>query len=183
MTSQFPESPASEVAGKKAVFKVFIRGPIEKVWNEITKTDEVQLAMFNCRMHTQGLAPDAPFSMRTPNGKLTAVVGKVIEFDPPKRFSHTFRFTHYDDPECIVIYDLESVDGGTNFTLTVDNMPEGTKTAKSMSSGGTMICNTLKSVVENGKPPLMTSFMYFVFGLMAPISPKACKSENWKEYA
>jgi len=41
----------------RAVFKVFIRGTVEAVWREITKTDSLQGAMFNMRLVTPGLAP------------------------------------------------------------------------------------------------------------------------------
>lgn len=40
---------------ERAVFKIFIRGSIEAVWHEITKTDEPQLCMFNMRLDTDGL--------------------------------------------------------------------------------------------------------------------------------
>ena len=183
MTHPFPDKPATELSSTKAIFQVFIRGPIEKVWHEISKTDEVQLAMFNCRMHNAGgLNPGAPFSMRTKDGKCTAVVGKILECTPPTRLSYTFKFTMQDDPECVVTYDLEEAEGGTNFTLTVDDMPEGTKTAKSMSTGGLMILNTLKRVVETGNASFVTRAMYFVYALMGPLTPKVARTENWREF-
>ena len=79
--------------GEKAVFKVHIKGTIDEVWHEITKTDELQVAMFNTRMHTNGLEPGGKIHMRSGNGKYTGVVGEVLEFDPPNRFVHTFKFT------------------------------------------------------------------------------------------
>lgn len=164
---------------ERAVFKVFIRGSIDAVWREITKTDEVQPCMFNMRLHTPGLKPGAPVRMRTKNGKYTGVVGDVLEFDPPRKYSHTFKFTNYDDPPCTVIYELKEVTGGVEFTMTLDDMPKGTKTAKQMVQGGQMIVNTLKAVVETGKPPLGTRMLYAMFSLMEPMSPKATRSENW----
>ena len=164
---------------EKAVFEVLIEGSIEDVWHEITKTDELQGAMFNTRMHTDGLRPGGQIRMRTGNGKYTAVVGEVLEFDPPRRFVHTFRFTQYDDPPSKVIYELEEVSGGVKFTLTVEDMPVGTKSAKQMKQGGKMIVTTLKAIVETGKPPLGIRVLYGFFGLMEPFSPARTKSENW----
>ena len=37
------------------VSKVFIKGTLEAVWREIIKTDELQKAFFNMRLHTKGL--------------------------------------------------------------------------------------------------------------------------------
>jgi uncharacterized protein YndB with AHSA1/START domain len=164
---------------ERAVFKVFIRGPIEAVWHEITRTDAVQRCMFNTRLHTPGLKPGAPIRMRTKNGKYTGVVGEVLEFDPPHRYAHTFRFTNYDDPPCKVTYELKEVTGGVEFTLFVDDMPAGTPTAKQMKQGGTLIVNTLKAIVETGRLPLGTRLLYVLFKVLEPFSPKRTRSENW----
>jgi uncharacterized protein YndB with AHSA1/START domain len=163
----------------QAVFKVFIRGALAAVWREITKTDEPQQCFFNNRMHTDGLRPGGKIRMRTPDGKYTGVVGDILEFDPPRRFAHTFRFTQFDDPPCKVTYELKPVEGGVEFTLTIDELPVGTKTAKQMTQGGMMIVNVLKSMVENGRPSLGTRMLFVLFKLLAPLSPKRCRSENW----
>ena len=160
-------------------FRVVIRASIEQVWEEITRTDAPILAFFNSRMEVARLAPGSKLAMRTPDGKYTGVVGEILEFDPPKRFAHTFKFTSYDDPACRVIYDLEEVEGGVQFTLTITDLPEGTKTAKQMLQGGKLIVNTLKRVVETGKPSLGTRALFQFFKLMGPLTPKRCLSEHW----
>jgi uncharacterized protein YndB with AHSA1/START domain len=163
----------------RAVFKVFIRGSVEAVWHEITKTDSLQGCMFNMRLATPGLAPGAPMQMRTKSGKFVGVVGDVLEYDPPRKYSHTFRFTRYDNPPCIVTYELKEVTGGVEFTMTLDNLSEGTKTTKQMVSGGTMIVNTLKAIVETGRPGLGIRILYKLFGVLEATSPARCKTENW----
>ena len=160
-------------------FRVRIEASIQDVWDEITRTDEPIAAFFNSRMDTSRLAPGSKLAMRSPDGRYTAVVGEILECDPPRRFVHTFRFTSYDDPECVVAYDLEEVDGGVEFTLTITDLPEGTKTAKQMVQGGTLIVNTLKDVLENGRPRFGTRALYTLFKLMAPFTPSRCKSEHW----
>ena len=164
---------------EKAVFKVHIKGTIDAVWREITKTDELQQCFFNMRMATDGLKPGGQIRMQSANRKYTGVVGEVIEFDPPRRFSHTFRFTQYDDPPCKVTYDLVQVEDGVEFTMTCSDIPSGTKTAKQMKQGGTMIVNTLKAVVEKGKPSFTTRMMLGIFKMMEPLTPKVSRSENW----
>ena len=164
---------------EKSIFKVFIQGSIEAIWKEITKTDEVQRAFFNSRLHGGG-AVGAKIRVTNPNGKYTMVVGEIVEFDPPHRYSHTFKFTNYDDPACRVSYDLKEVAGGVEVTLTNEDVPAGTKTAKSMASGGKLIVNNLKRIIEKGDVSPMWRFMYGVFGLLTPIvSPKKTRSENW----
>ncbi len=161
------------------MFRVTIEGSIEDVWQEITRTDQPIPAFFNSRMHVGSLSAGSRIAMRTPDGKYTGVVGEILVYDPPKRFSHTFKFTNYDDPYCKVIYDLEEVEGGVQFTLTLEDLPVGSKSAKQMLQGGKLIVNTLKSVIETGKPSFGTRMLFVLFKIMAPLSPKKCLSHNW----
>ncbi len=173
-------STAATDAADKAIYKVFIAAPVETVWNALVKTDEVLPFFFGAICRTPGeLAIGTPMAMETPNGKFRSVVGTVLEFDPPHRYSHTFKFTGYDDPPCTVTYELEAVEGGTSFSLMTTNVPKGTKTENDMARGGTFIVNTLKSVVETGKPSLGTRFLLGLMGLAATFVPKESKSENW----
>ncbi len=168
-----PEQPPS-------VFRVWIDATPEAVWHEITRTDEPIAAFFNNRMHLSGaLQAGSRLAMRTGSGKWTGVVGEILEVVPHVKFAHTFKFTAYDDPECTVIYDLEEADGGVKFTLTIENLPSGTKTGKQMMQGGTMIVNTLKAVMETGRPTFGTRMLYLLFKVMQPLSPKKCLSEHW----
>jgi uncharacterized protein YndB with AHSA1/START domain len=166
-------------ASEKAVFRVFIRGSIEDVWREITKEGEVQPCMFNMRLDTDGLRPGGQIRMRSPSGRYTGVVGEVLEFDPPHRYVHTFRFTQFDDPPCTVIHELREVEGGVEYTLTHDHVPPGTRTAKQMNQGGALICSTLKAVVERGRPTFGVRLLYRLFRLLEPLTPRKCRSENW----
>jgi uncharacterized protein YndB with AHSA1/START domain len=163
----------------KAVFKVFIKGTIQAVWHELTKTDEVQAAMFNMRLDMDGLKPGGQMRMRSASGKYTGVVGEVLEFEPPHRYVHTFRFTQYDDPPCRVIHELKEVEGGVEYTLTHENLTAGTRTAKQVRQGASLICNTLKAVVETGRPSFGVRTLYRLIRLLEPLTPRRCRSENW----
>ena len=161
------------------MFRVVIKASPRDVWREITRTDAPIKAFFNSQMHLGpgGLAPGTKLAMRTPDGRNTGVVGEILEVDLLKRLSHTFRFTNLDDPPCVVTYELREVPEGTEFTLTITDVIEGTKSLKQMTQGGGMICKTLKSVLETGKPSLGIRVLYVLFGLF-PV-PKQCRSEHW----
>ena len=174
----------SSQSGNKAVFETFIRGTAEAVWAELTKTHEPQAAMFNAIMHAPEQAPGAPLQMRTKNGKFTSVVGEFLVIEPPRKLSHTLRFTAYDDPHTVVTYEIEPEAGdegeGVRFRLTVEGMLAGTKTSKSMMQGGPMICTVMKAVVETGKPPLWYRALGGVFEVLGAFTtPAKCKTENW----
>jgi len=62
----------------------------------------------------------------------------------------------------------------------VEEMPSGTKTAKSMRQGGPMICKTLKHVVEHGGPSLGYRALGVVFKVMGAVAtPARCRTERW----
>lgn len=161
------------------VSRVVINAPIQHVWDTLTKTDEVLPFFFGSVLHTTSLAPGAPVRMRSPNGKYTGVVGEVLEFDPPTRYSHTFKFTNYDDPVCKVTYDLKEIEGGTEFTLTSSEVPVNTKTAKQMKGGGEIITKCLKKLCETGKPTVLARFIMVMSSMFGFANPRISLSENW----
>lgn len=163
----------------KAIFRIVISGTQEAIFRELTDTDRPLGAIFNARMHTTGLEPGARMQMRTVSGDHTIVDGEIVEYDPPRRFSHWHRFTQMDDPPCKVTYELKPVSGGIEVTLTVDDMPLGTKTEKEMQRGGTFMLDTLKAIVETGRPAFGTRAMYWAFGALEFVLPKKTRTEHW----
>jgi hypothetical protein len=166
-------------AANRLVSKIVIQGSQEAIWRELTKQGEPQAAVFNAWLHAQSLAPGQPLQMRTGSGRKVIVAGEVLEFDPPHRFAHTFRFTQYDDPPCTVIYELKPVAGGIEVSLVVENLPVGTPTAKSMTSGSTTILETLKAVIEQGRPRFGTRLLYALFDRLEFVLPKRCDAQHW----
>jgi uncharacterized protein YndB with AHSA1/START domain len=164
---------------ERAVYKIFIKGTIAAVWREITKTEELQKALFNMRLETNGLKPGGKMRMLTASGKYAGVVGDVLEFDPPRRYVHTFRFTRFDDPPCKVIHELREVEGGVEYMQTIEDLVVGTKTAKQMKQGWSLIASALKGIVETGRPPFGVRMLYVLFKILEPLSPKKTRAENW----
>jgi Activator of Hsp90 ATPase homolog 1-like protein len=163
-----------------AVFRIFIRADIQRVWRELTKQGEAQGAIFNAWLHSSGaLKAGVPMQMRTGSGRHVIVDGAVEVFEPPFRFVHTHRFTQYDDPVCRVSYELKPVGDGVEVTLKVLGMPSGSKTATSMTSGGTAILDTLKQICETGRPALGTRVKYGLFDLLEFVLPARTKAEHW----
>lgn len=170
-------NPAPETSTQ--VSRITINAPIQEVWDTLTKEGEVLPFFFGAVLHTTKLAPGAPIRMRTPNGKYTGVVGDVLEFEPPHKYSMTFKFTNFDDAVCKVTHELKEIGGGTEYTLTSEGIPVGTKTEKQMGQGGKIITTTLKSCVERGKPTGMARFIMVMGKLTGFTTPKQCLSSNW----
>ena len=166
---------------KKQVYKTVINAPIETVWNTLVKTDEVLPFFFGAVCQTKdGLKPGRPMRMVTKDKKFASVVGEVLEFSPPHRYSHTMAFTAYaGEAPSTVTYELKEVPGGTEFSLITTNVPAGTKTEKSMAQGGPFIVDNLKALVETGKPAFSGKMVGVVNALTGFMTPKACRIENW----
>jgi len=179
MAAKATDTPDSDATAERSYFRVQIDAPIQDVWATLTRTDAVLPFFFNAVCKTPGLARGAPIRMVSKDGRYTSVVGDVVEFEPPYRYAHTFKFTTQDDPPCIVRYVLEEKDGGTQFTLINENVPSGTKTEKYMTQGGAFITQNLKALVETGKPTFGGRIALFMMGLMAPFTPARAESENW----
>ncbi len=164
---------------KRDYFRVVIRAPIHKVWAEITREGSVLPFFFNSVCRTPGLELGAPVRMGSRDGKYAAVVGEVVEFAPPNRYAHTFKFTSLDDPVCTIRYVLKEVPEGTEFTLINEGVPAGTKSEKYMTSGGEFIVKNLKAYIETGKATPGGRFALWIMGLTAPFTPKRCRAEFW----
>ena len=84
-------------------------------------------------------------------GKLI-IQGKVLEYDPPKRLSHTFKPMH--DPQFSgeqpsrVVYELEQQRDQVKLTVTHDDFAEDSKVFGSISNGWPLVLSSLKSYLE-----------------------------------
>lgn len=163
----------------RAVFRIVINGSQQAIFDELTSVDRPLAAIFNSRMATTGRRRGGRIQMRTVSGGHVIVDGDILEYDPPHRFVHTHRFTQYDDPVCVVSYDLKPVAGGVEVTLTVDDLALETGTAKEMQRGGGFILKNLKAIVENGRPPLGTRLMYWMFDKLEFVLPERTRTEHW----
>lgn len=163
----------------KQIHRVIINAPIDRVWSELVNTTAPRPFFYDALCDTNGLAPGAPYRMVSKDKKNAFVVGEVLELDPPHRYKQTFKFTTTEDAPCTVTYTLKEVDGGVEFSLIAENVPAGTKTAKSMDSGGKWITENFKAYMETGKTTFGAQMMLAMMSLMAPLTPKATRIENW----
>jgi len=165
---------------KANINRTLINAPIDVVWSTLVATDKALPFFFGSICQTaNGLQAGAQYRMVHPNKKLAMVVGEVIAFDPPHVYSHTFQMTNIDEPPCKVTYALIEKNGGTEFTLTIENAIEGGKLFKEMASAQGFIGSNLKAICETGKP----AFTGRMVGLLSPIfgllGKKQQRIEHW----
>jgi uncharacterized protein YndB with AHSA1/START domain len=125
------------------------------------------------------MTPGNAYRMVSNGGKTVAVVGEILELDPPHRLVHSFRLTSLEDPASTVTYTLREVDGGTEFCLITENVIAGSKSEKSMAQGSKFIVENLQAYVETGKVRFGARIMLAMFAIMAPFTPKSMSAEMW----
>lgn len=164
---------------ERAVYKVTIDAPIATVWSELIKTASPRPFFWNSRWQARAMAPGNAYRMVSSNGRTVAVVGEILEMDPPRRLVTSFRLTSLDDPPSRVIYALEDKGGATEFCLITENVAAGSKSEKSMADGAKFIVRNFKSYVETGRVTFGARIVLFLFGLMAPMTPKSMSADRW----
>ncbi|MEQ8861736.1 MAG: SRPBCC domain-containing protein [Pseudomonadales bacterium] len=163
----------------RAVYKVMIDAPIETVWSELVKQNTPRPFIWDGEWDAPEFSAGNPYRVMANNGKAVAVIGRILEMDPPRRLVTTFRLTSLPDPASKVTYTLTEKDGKTEFSLVTENVPAGTKSEKSMADGAKFIVENFKAYVETGKVTFGARMMLAVYSLMAPMMPKSMRTENW----
>ena len=166
--------------GRERVVSIFIGAPIERVWNEITKTGSAQRALYNTTMIGE-LTPGSRLRFTSADHKRVFVAGEVIEATPPTRFVHTYIMTMHHDPETTVAWDLAAEGEGCRVTLThsgwTDEHASEEKTVKAWDE----ILSLLKSEVETGTLPAKTRITYKLMGLFSFALPKRTTAKHADE--
>ncbi len=164
---------------EKQIYRVQIDAPVETVWSELVNTTNPRPFFWNGSWDTPDFAPGNPYRVAANNGKAVAVIGRILEMDPPNRLVTTFRLTNLPDPASKVTYTLTEKDGGTDFCLITENVLAGSKSEKSMADGSKFIVENFKSYVETGKVSFGAQVMLAMMSLMAPMTPKSMSADNW----
>lgn len=170
-------------ARPERVASIFINAPIERVWDEITKTGSVQRALYNTTM-IGDLSPGSRVRFTSASHKRVFVVGEIVEVTPPTRFVHTYIMTMEQDPETTVAWDLATEGDGCRVTLTHSGWTDAHSTENKTANAWTEILDLLRSEIETGQLPTKTRVTYrmmtlFSFALPKRTSEKHADEQGW----
>ena len=160
------------------VLSVDIHVPVQRVWDEITKTGSIQRPLYNCLLETT-LRPGSRLRYYSPDKKRVFVVGEIVEVDPPRRLKHTYHFMMNGiEPPTMVTWELTEIPGGCRVTLTHAGFTSAHKAPEKQGAGWREILGLLKSELETGTIPFKTRLMYSVMGLTMWMLPKSTRIEE-----
>lgn len=160
------------------VVSIHIGVPVQRVWEEITKTGRVQRALYNTVLVTE-LEPGARLRYYSPDRKRVFIVGEVVEVEPPRKFSHTYLFTMWKSGgPTLVTWELEPEGDGTRVTVTHSGWTDAHEAPEKVAAGWREILSLLKSDLETGTIPLKTRVVYRLMSWFSFALPASTKPEN-----
>jgi uncharacterized protein YndB with AHSA1/START domain len=142
----------------KTVYVTYIACTPEKVWAALTSSEFTKKYFWD---RTIELEPKlgGRFALLMPDGTVN-VRGKVIAWDPPRKFAVTWQVAWPEDfkklPECRVTYEIAPAGDAVRLIMTESHSWE---VPEAILSGGRMgwpaVLSGLKSLLETGKAPVI----------------------------
>jgi uncharacterized protein YndB with AHSA1/START domain len=136
----------------KFVYVTYIASTPEQVFKALISHEATVKFWFGNAV-TSDWKVGAPLEFRR-EGRLI-IEGKVLENDPPRRLSYTFRSMHEpfngSEPPSRVAFDLEQQKDQVKLTVTHDDFIEDSKVFGSISNGWPLVLSSLKSYLELGR--------------------------------
>lgn len=135
------------------IYKAFIRGAIEEVWDAITNPDMTSQYFYGTLVESDWEV-GSEMNYFYPDGS-KASEGHIISIDAPKRIEFTFQALW--DEEMIAegpareVWALAEVSGMVQLTIELYDVDEDSKTLDDFSNGFPYIVSGLKSLIETGE--------------------------------
>lgn len=159
------------------VISIHIDVPVQRVWEEITKTGRLQRALYNTVLETD-LVPGSRLRYYSPDRKRVFIVGEVVEVDPPRKFSHTYRFTTWKTGgPTLVTWELAEEGTGCRVTVTHSGWTAEHEKPEKVAAGWKEILGLLKQELETGDLPTKTKVLYRVMGWFMFMMPRTTLTE------
>lgn len=142
------------MAKPEYVYVTYISSTREKIWKAIT--DPETTPRYWQHANVSDWKPGSRWEHRE-NGKdgKPLIVGKVVEFSPPRRLVFTWADPadeHNEEKYSRVTFELEEVRGVVRLTVVHDNLEPGSKMLKGISDGWPKVLSSMKTFLESGKP-------------------------------
>ena len=138
----------------KQVYVTYIKSTKEKVWNALTDGSITEQYYFGTKIESD-FKPGSKIEyvgIDKDGNNYAPVYGKVIEFLPMEKFSHTFLMLGSDEPETLAEYTIEEDNGLIKLTLVHSGFIAESKLYSDVGGGWPRIFSGLKTLLETGKP-------------------------------
>jgi uncharacterized protein YndB with AHSA1/START domain len=134
------------------VYVIYIASTPEQVWHALTDAKLSERYWFGNHVESNWTV-GSPFALKH-GDKLLTDTGVVLECDPPRRLSYTFRSMkdgHPLEQPSRVVFEIEQQKDQVKLTVTHDRFEAGSKVFESISEGWPLVLSSLKSLLESGR--------------------------------
>jgi uncharacterized protein YndB with AHSA1/START domain len=135
------------------VYVTFINTTPEKLWAALTSGEFTKRYWYGRRVESDWRV-GSPVTFWVDDG--LDVSGEVLESDPPRRLSFTWRSLCDDEMRrerpSRVTFEIESAGSVVKLTLTHDDFEPDSKVYPAICSGWPRIVSSLKTLLETGRP-------------------------------
>jgi uncharacterized protein YndB with AHSA1/START domain len=128
------------------VYVTYIRTTPGKLWNALTRGG-FMAKYWHARIDSTWKV-GAPVRTFTPKGTLDWD-GKVLDFDPPRRLSYTFRIMGVLKRSSRIVFDIEPA--GAAVKLTLSHYGIEARRRKDIAGGWPVFFSSLKTALETGR--------------------------------
>jgi uncharacterized protein YndB with AHSA1/START domain len=136
----------------KFVYTIYIASTPEKVFEALTDT-EASRQYWHGNFVESDWKVGSPFALRLVRHEKDDVTGEILEYDPPRRLSYSFRaHGNLDGGKASrVTFELERQRDQVRLTMIHDQFEPDSEVLPKISLGWPLILSSLKSYVECGK--------------------------------
>ncbi|MBZ5588332.1 MAG: SRPBCC family protein [Acidobacteriia bacterium] len=136
------------------VYVTYISAPPEKIWEALI-TPEITRKYWQHENVSDWKAGSRWEHRGADKERALRLVGKVVEFSPPRRLVMTWAFPSDEGREkkhSRVTFEIEEVRGVTRLTVTHDRLEPGSEMLEGITAGWPKVLSSLKSLLEVGRP-------------------------------
>lgn len=144
--------------------EIYIAAGPEKIWEALVSPAGTRALFYGSELRCD-FSPGARLEYVGPGRAGPETVhmqGRLLEFDPPRRFSHSCRVgsaygAEHANFETRVTYTLEPVGDCTLVRVLQDRWQAGDPSYENTAKGWMLVLSSLKSLMETGRPLNMTA--------------------------
>ncbi len=131
------------------IHEIYIRTTPDRLWQALTDPELTQQYAFGSRVESDWQL-GSPYAFTNENGKV--IEGEVLEIDPPRRLTLSWRATFADIPITTVTWTIEPVGDACKLTLQHSGIdPANTVVTQGLASAWAQSLSSLKSLLETGQ--------------------------------
>ena len=132
-----------------------VDAPVEAVWKAITTPAEIKKWFFGVDTESEWTVGSQLIHRGEYQGKPYVDKGEILDFEPPRRLVHTHWSDASGQPDAAehyqtVAWDLADRDGGTELTITEENLPSN-EAATTSEAAWAVALKSLKEQLERAR--------------------------------